>query len=245
MAERAAIVDAYGTAARLLMEALPKAASGQAEYSVFLRGGRIARSDVAPDGSVKVALEVPLSPELVGEVKDYLTVLFATRGVDEVIAEEMAVFMGMEELYSLLQIRLQWEGERFDCLIVDCAPTGGTMRLLSFPDVARWYMEKLFPWERRIVTTMGPFVQPFVPVPLPKDNVYAANDALFMRIDGMKEVLCDPKQSSNRLVLNQEKMVIKEAQRALTYLNLYGYVTDAVICNRVFPRQLRRGYFAE
>ncbi|WP_337288294.1 ArsA family ATPase [Candidatus Methylomirabilis sp.] len=180
-----------------------------------------------------------------GEVKDYLTVLFATRGVDEVIAEEMAVFPGLEELCSLLQIRLQGEEGRFDCLIVDCAPTGETMRLLSFPDVARWYMEKLFPWERRIVTAMGPIVQPFVPVPLPKDNVYAAIETLFNRIDGMKEVLCDPKRSSIRLVLNPEKMVIKEAQRALTYLNLYGYVTDAVICNRVFPRQLQQGYFAE
>ena len=180
-----------------------------------------------------------------GEVKDYLTVLFATRGVDEVIAEEMAVFPGMEELCSLLQIRRQGEEGRFDCLIVDCAPTGETMRLLSFPDVARWYMEKLFPWERRIVTAMGPIVQPFVPVPLPKDNVYAAIEGLFNRIDGMKEVLCDPKRSSIRLVLNPEKMVIKEAQRALTYLNLYGYVTDAVVCNRVFPRRLQRGYFAE
>lgn len=180
-----------------------------------------------------------------GEVKDYLTVLFATRGVDEVIAEEMAVFPGLEELCSLLQIRLQGEAGRFDCLIVDCAPTGETMRLLSFPDVARWYMEKLFPWERRIVTAMGPIVQPFVPVPLPKDNVYAAIEALFSRIDGMKEVLCDPKRSSIRLVLNPEKMVVKEAQRALTYLNLYGYVTDAVVCNRVFPRQLQHGYFAE
>ncbi|MDE2059777.1 MAG: ArsA family ATPase, partial [candidate division NC10 bacterium] len=116
-----------------------------------------------------------------GEVKDYLTVLFATRGVEEVIAEEMAVFPGLEELCSLLQIRLRGEEGRFDCLIVDCAPTGETMRLLSFPDVARWYMEKLFPWERRIVTAMGPIVQPFVPVPLPKDNVYAAIEALFNR----------------------------------------------------------------
>jgi len=119
------------------------------------------------------------------------------------------------------------------------------MRLLSFPDVARWYMEKLFPWERRIVTAMGPIVQPFVPVPLPKDNVYAAIEGLFNRIDGMKEILCDAKRSSIRLVLNPEKMVINEAQRALTYLNLYGYVTDAVVCNRVFPRRLQRGYFAE
>lgn len=180
-----------------------------------------------------------------GEVQSYLVALFATRGVDEVIAEEMAVFPGLEELCSLLQIRRQGVEGRFDCLIVDCAPTGETLRLLSFPDVARWYMEKLFPWERLLVTTMGPVVQPFVPIPLPKDNVYAAIEVLFRQIDGMKEILTDPKRSTIRLVLNPEKMVIKEAQRALTYLNLYGYVADAIISNRILPQELKRGYFAE
>jgi len=180
-----------------------------------------------------------------GEVQEYLAALFATRGVDQVIAEEMAVFPGMEELCSLLQIRKQGGEGRFDCLIVDCAPTGETMRLLSFPDVARWYMEKLFPWERRIVTTFGPVVQPFMSFPLPKDEVYATLEVLFYRVDGMKHVLTDPTRSSIRLVLNPEKMVIKEAQRALTYLNLYGYITDAVISNRVFPEEARNGYFAE
>ena len=180
-----------------------------------------------------------------GEVQEYLAALFATRGVDHVIAEEMAVFPGMEELCSLLQIRKQGQEGRFDCLIVDCAPTGETMRLLSFPDVARWYMEKLFPWERRIVTTFGPVVQPFVPIPLPKDDVYATLEILFHRVDGMKEILTDSTRSSIRLVLNPEKMVIKEAQRALTYLNLYGYVTDAVVSNRVFPEEVSDGYFAE
>lgn len=180
-----------------------------------------------------------------GEVQSYLVTLFATRGVDEVIAEEMAVFPGLEELCSLLQIRQQGMEGRFDCLIVDCAPTGETMRLLSFPDVARWYMEKLFPWERRIVTTMGPVIQPFVPIPLPKDDVYAAIEVLFYQIDGMKAILTDPSHSTIRLVLNPEKMVIKEAQRALTYLNLYGYVADAVVSNRILPTELQRGYFSE
>lgn len=180
-----------------------------------------------------------------GEVQSYLTALFATRGIDEVIAEEMAVFPGLEELCSLLQIRRQGIEGRFDCLVVDCAPTGETMRLLSFPDVARWYMEKLFPWERLLVTTMGPVVQPFVPIPLPKDNVYAAIEVLFRQIDGMKEILTDPKHSTIRLVLNPEKMVIKEAQRALTYLNLYGYVADAIVSNRILPKELEKGYFSE
>ncbi|MFQ5847131.1 MAG: ArsA family ATPase [Candidatus Methylomirabilales bacterium] len=178
------------------------------------------------------------------EVQEYLTALFASRGLDDVVAEEMAVLPGMEEICSLLHIRQHFQEGKFDCLIVDCAPTGETMRLLSFPDVARWYMEKLFPWERRIVTSLGPVVQPLVPLPLPKDDVYAALERLFYRIDGIKEILANPEQSTIRLVLNPEKMVIREAQRSLTYLNLYGYVTDAVVSNRVIPQEAASGYFA-
>ncbi len=179
-----------------------------------------------------------------GEVQQYLTALFASRGLDDVVAEEMAVLPGMEEICSLLHIRQHFQEGKFDCLIVDCAPTGETMRLLSFPHVARWYMEKLFPWERRIVTSLGPVVQPLVPVPLPKDDFYAALERLFYRIDGIKEILVNPEHSTIRLVLNPERMVIKEAQRSLTYLNLYGYVTDAVISNRVMPQEAASGYFA-
>ncbi len=218
-----------------------------------------------PAHSLADAFDMPLGPEPVpvvenlwgqevnvledlnrywGEVQQYLTALFASRGLDDVVAEEMAVLPGMEEICSLLHIRQHFQEDRFDCLIVDCAPTGETMRLLSFPDVARWYMEKLFPWERRIVTSLGPLVQPLVPVPLPKDDVYAALERLFYRIDGIKEILVNPEHSTIRLVLNPEKMVIKEAQRSLTYLNLYGYVTDAVISNRVMPQEAASGYFA-
>jgi arsenite-transporting ATPase len=180
-----------------------------------------------------------------GDVQEYLTALFSTRGVDEIMAEEMAVFPGMEEVCSLLMIRQHVHEGHYDCLIVDCAPTGETMRLLSFPDIARWYMEKLFPWERRIVTRLGPVVQPLVPVPLPTDKVYAALEVLFHRVDETKSLLVDTKSSSVRLVLNPEKMVIKEAQRALTYLNLYGYGTDAVVNNRILPEASNTGYFAQ
>ncbi len=180
-----------------------------------------------------------------GDVQEYLTALFSTRGVDEIVAEEMAVFPGMEEVCSLLMIRQHAHEGQYDCLIVDCAPTGETMRLLSFPDIARWYMEKLFPWERRIVTRVGPVVQPLVPVPLPTEKVYAALEVLFHRVDETKSLLADSQRSSVRLVLNPEKMVIKEAQRALTYLNLYGYSTDAVVSNRVLLEASGKGYFAQ
>jgi arsenite-transporting ATPase len=151
----------------------------------------------------------------------------------------------MEEVCSLLMIRQHAREGRYDCLVVDCAPTGETMRLLSFPDIARWYMEKLFPWERRIVTRMRPVVQHLVPVPLPTDQVYAALEVLFHRVDETKSILVDREHSTIRLVLNPEKMVIKEAQRALTYLNLYGYGTDAVVSNRVLPEASSAGYFAQ
>jgi arsenite-transporting ATPase len=180
-----------------------------------------------------------------GEVQEYLTALLASRGMDEIVAEEMAVFPGMEEVCSLLMIRQHAREGRFDCLIVDCAPTGETMRLLSFPDIARWYMEKLFPWERRIVTRVGPVVQPLVPIPLPTDKVYAALEVLFHQVDETKRLLSDFQRASVRLVLNPEKMVIKEAQRALTYLSLYGYGTDAVINNRILPDDSGKGYFAQ
>ena len=180
-----------------------------------------------------------------GEVQEYLTALFATRGVDAIVAEEMAVFPGMEEVCSLLSVWQHVQAGHYDCLIVDCAPTGETMRLLSFPDIARWYMDKLFPWERRIVTRLGPVVQPLVPVPLPKDNVYAALEGLFHKVDETKSLLVDTRRSSIRLVLNPEKMVIREAQRALTYLNLYGYAADAIVSNRVLPEESTKGYFAE
>ncbi len=180
-----------------------------------------------------------------GDVQEYLTALFSTRGVDEIVAEEMAVFPGMEEVCSLLMIHQHVHDGHYDCLIVDCAPTGETMRLLSFPDIARWYMEKLFPWERRIVTRLGPVVQPLVPVPLPTDKVYAALEILFHRVDETKSLLVDSLRSSIRMVLNPEKMVIKEAQRALTYLNLYGYGTDAVVSNRILVEASGKGYFAQ
>lgn len=173
-----------------------------------------------------------------GEVAQYLTALFASRGVDEVVAEEMAVLPGTEELCALLQIRGHATEGRFDCLIVDCAPTAETLRLLSFPDAARWYMEKLFPWERRVMRTVRPAIQPWVDIPLPRDQVFAAIERLFGRVEEVKQLLTDQTRATVRLVLNPEKMVIKETQRALTYLNLYGYAADAVVNNRVFSEEL-------
>ncbi len=173
-----------------------------------------------------------------GEIAQYLAALFASRGVDEVVAEEMAILPGTDELCALLQIRRHAREERLDCLIVDCAPTGETLRLLSVPDAARWYMEKLFPWERRVMKTVRPAIQPLVGIPLPSDQVFAGIERLFRGVEEVKRFLIDARHATVRLVANPEKMVVKESRRALTYLNLYGYTVDAVINNRVFPEEM-------
>ncbi len=172
-----------------------------------------------------------------GDVAQYLAALFASRGVDEVVAEEMAVLPGTDELCGLLQIRTHARQGQFDVLVVDCAPTAETLRLLSFPDAARWFMEKLFPWERRLMRTVRPAIQPLVDIPLPPDRVFAGVEQLFRRVEEVQRLLADWSRSTVRLVLNPEKMVIRETQRALTYLSLYGYATDAVVNNRVFPAE--------
>lgn len=173
-----------------------------------------------------------------GEIARYLAALFASRGLDEVVAEEMAILPGTDELCALLQIGRHAREGRLDCLVVDCAPTGETLRLLSFPDVARWYMEKLFPWERRLMKTVRPAIQPLVGIPLPSDQVFAGIERLFRGVEEVKRFLVDPRRATVRLVMNPEKMVVKESRRALTYLNLYGYTADAVINNRVFPEEM-------
>ena len=179
-----------------------------------------------------------------GNVQRYMAAVFAWRGLDEIIAEELTVFPGMEELASLLQIvHLNDDGD-YDVVIVDCAPTGATLQLLSFPEVARWYLDKIFPIERKAIQLTRPLLRAMVDVPIPDEELFDTVAELIMSLDRMHALLVDPQRSSVRLVLNPEKMVIKEAQRAFTYLNLYGYATDLVISNRIIPGAVQDEYFA-
>jgi arsenite/tail-anchored protein-transporting ATPase len=177
-------------------------------------------------------------------VQEWLGGLLSDRGIDRIVAEEMTVPPGLDELFSLLQIKSHRESEEFDVIVVDCAPTGETLRLLSFPDVARWWLEKVFPWERRIISAARPFAKTFLDVQLPSSEVYADVQRLVLNLIAMNEILRDREQASIRLVMNPERMVVKEAQRTFTYLNLYGYLTDAVVVNRIFPSDVRDGYFS-
>ena len=176
-------------------------------------------------------------------VQEWLGSLLSDRGVDRILAQEMTVPPGMDELFSLLQIKRHRDSEAFEAIVVDCAPTGETLRLLSFPDVARWWLEKVFPWEKRLVAAARPFARTFLDVKLPTGDVYADVQRLVLNLVAMNEILRDRDNASIRLVMNPERMVVKEAQRTFTYLNLYGYLTDAVVVNRVFPEDVDGGYF--
>ena len=178
-----------------------------------------------------------------GTVQGYLNALFAWQGMDSLVAEETAVLPGMEELASLLQITALADSGNYDVIIIDAAPTGSTLQLLSFPDVARWYIEKIFPIQRRTIRLARPVMQRMTDMPMPDESLFDSVEELVSHLQRMNELLTDGNVSSMRVVLNPEKMVVKEAQRAYTYLNLYGYSVDAVVCNRVFPRELADGYF--
>ncbi len=170
-----------------------------------------------------------------GTIQAYIASVFQWRGLDEVLAEEMTVLPGMDELASLLWIAEHSDQGKYDVIVVDAAPTGETLRLLSLPEASRWWLEKIFPIERRISQLAGPVVRRVIGMPVPDDSVFAAGEELFHKLERMHELLSDPARTSVRVVLNLEKMVIKEAQRSFTYFHLYGYATDLVICNRVLP----------
>jgi arsenite/tail-anchored protein-transporting ATPase len=177
-----------------------------------------------------------------GAVQQWLGQVLADRGVMDVAAEELTVPPGMDELFSLLQIKRHHQSGEFDAVIVDCAPTGETLRLLSFPEIARWWLEKVFPWERRMVAAARPWARTLLDLELPSQEVFADVHRLVENLIAMNEILRDRALATIRLVMNPDRMVIKEAQRTFTYLNLYGYLTDAVIVNRVFPDDVD-GYF--
>lgn len=179
-----------------------------------------------------------------GRVQEYLNVLFAWRGMDSLVAEETSVLPGMEELASLMHITHLADSGAFDVLVIDAAPTGSTLQLLGFPEIARWYIEKIMPFERRTLQIARPIMSRMSDLPLPDDDLFESVEDLVDVLERTSLLLSDSSVSSMRLVVNPEKMVIKEAQRAYAYLNLYGYAVDSVVCNRVFPQELREAYFS-
>jgi arsenite-transporting ATPase len=177
------------------------------------------------------------------EVHSYLSVLIAGAGLDEVLAEELAIIPGMEEASCLLYINQYARENRYDCLVLDCAPTAESLRFISFPSILRWYINRLWKIEKTVVKVARPVLKHVLDVPLPSDEYFDNLRALFEKIDGVDHLLTDPKKTSVRLVTNPEQMVVKETQRAFMYFNLYSILVDGLVVNRVIPESVEDPYF--
>lgn len=169
------------------------------------------------------------------EVQDYLVGLFRAQGIDGVSAEELAILPGFDELASILYVESYHRNEAYDVVIVDTAPTGASLKLLSLPEMAQWYMQRIFKVNRALAKVARPLTRPFLKVPIPEDEVFGGVERLYGTVERAKRLLQDPEVTTVRLVTNAEKMVIAETRRAYTYLCLYGYPVDAVIVNRLLP----------
>jgi arsenite/tail-anchored protein-transporting ATPase len=169
------------------------------------------------------------------EVQHYLREVLEQGGVDALEAEELTVLPGADEVLALLEMRRQVDSGRWDAVVVDCAPTAETLRLLALPEALGWYLGRFFPGHRRLARSVRPVFAQLAGVPMPSDRVFAAAERLHGELGAVRECLTDPATTSVRLVLTPESVVVAEARRTLTSLSLYGYRVDGVIANRVFP----------
>jgi len=181
-----------------------------------------------------------------GSIQKWFSHLLQWGKMNGVSADELLVFPGLEELFSLLKIREFAKGGQYDVLVVDCAPTGETLRLLSYPATMTWWLEKIFPWKKTAIKIARPVVKVAAKgLELPSEEVIDSIELLCRHLAELQELLLNPAITSVRIVLNPEKMVLAESRRSFTYLNLFGFQTDAIIVNRVLPAEVGDGYLAE
>jgi arsenite-transporting ATPase len=150
---------------------------------------------------------------------------------------------GLEEVFALSDIKGHADSGQWDVVVVDCAPTAETIRLLSLPDVLAWYMDRVFPVERRVVQTVRPLLRRLTTMPVAGDHVFGAARRMYDGLEGVRALLTDGERSTIRLVVNPEKVVIAEARRTATYLSLFGYRVDAVVANRLLPDAVTDPWF--
>ncbi|MBL7225775.1 MAG: ArsA family ATPase [Desulfobacteraceae bacterium] len=180
-----------------------------------------------------------------GDIHKYLSTLLNTTGLDEILAEELAILPGMEEVSMLLHINRYVRTKKFDVILLDCAPTGESLRFISIPTTLDWYMKKIFKIERAIARYARPLAKRLYDVPLPGEDYFEAIEFLFERLRGVDEILVDPEITTVRLITNPEKIVLKETQRAFMYFSLYKMSIDAIIMNRVLPDSVNEKYFKD
>src|SRR5438445_916950 len=179
------------------------------------------------------------------DIQEFVIAFLNWAGVDAIEAEELSVIPGLDEIFSLTDVKRHVDSGQYDLLVVDCAPTAETLRLLSLPEAMNWYIERIFPVERRVVKTIRPLLTRITSMPIADDRIFGAVERLHRNLDGVRQLLTNDRTSSVRLVVNPEKMVIAEAKRTYTYLSLFGYRVDAVVVNRIIPEEVEDPYFGK
>src|SRR5438094_490016 len=179
------------------------------------------------------------------EISTYVVSVLRTTGISDAEAEELAILPGMEELSAMMYVNQFRREQRYDVIVLDCAPTAESMRFVSMPTTLEWYMKHVFPFQRGLLKAVRPLANRVSPVELPTDSYFANIQDLFGRLDGIGELMEDPKVTSVRLVTNPERMVLRETQRAFVYFSLHGLTVDGVIVNRVLPAAVTDQYFEE
>ena len=178
-----------------------------------------------------------------GNLKDYFKQLLTMKGGSGIEVEELLVFPGLEELFSMFKILEVYESGKYDTIIVDCAPTGETLALLKYPERLSGMINKVLPIKRAGVKTVGPAVEKVMKIPMPKDNVFDDIEYLMDKMQRLQNLLLNKEVVSLRVVTTPEKIVINEAKRNFTCLYLYHYNVDAIIVNHIYPAKAMEGYF--
>jgi arsenite-transporting ATPase len=179
------------------------------------------------------------------EISAYVVSVLRTTGISDVEAEELAILPGMEELSALMYVNQFRREERYDVIVLDCAPTAESMRFVSMPTTLEWYMKHIFAFQRGLLKAVRPIANRVAPFELPSDDYFGNIQDLFGRLAGIDELLEDPKITSVRLVTNPERMVLRETQRAFVYFTLHGLAVDGILVNRVLPLAVTDAYFEE
>ena len=179
------------------------------------------------------------------EISAYVISVLRTTGISGVEAEELAILPGMEELSAMMYVNQFQREERYDVVVLDCAPTAESMRFVSMPTTLEWYMKHIFPFQRTVLKAVRPLANRVSPVELPPDTYFGNIQELFGKLDGIGELMENPRVTSVRLVTNPEKMVLRETQRAFVYFSLHGLTVDGIIVNRVLPPGVTDAFFDE
>ena len=179
------------------------------------------------------------------EISSYVSAVLRTTGISGVEAEELAILPGMEELSAMMYINQYRREQRYDVIVLDAAPTAESMRFISMPTTLDWYMKHIFPFQRNFLKAVRPIANRVAPFELPPDTYFGNVRALFDKLEGVGEMMEDPRITSVRLVTNAEKMVVRETQRAFVYFSLHGLTVDAVVVNRLLPAEVMDAWFNE